>query len=439
MHALKGFSATNIIFILSLLCSESLRALELSVEAYSELEYSNNLNLRSTHGIDEFIHVLGSDITVTQRERSYLVNLNISAENEYYLNETYTDEVSFSTGIGILNFGEENAPLRWNSSFNRSEIIRDDSDRDTPDGNSYRNVTRTGPIFTYSLSPSSRANLSANYILVENSDEVLSDTERYDATLRFSQAYNEITDWYLSSRYEEILEGDGSEEYERASYTVGFERQFSGGDIDASMGITELYPENSDSSRDTFFNLRITKRQVLWHDLTLAFNQDISDTSIGFDEVVVQSQVDSSGDIASEVLVRGISINDVIERRQTSLSFRRDLVGFGYSWDISYSKESYLNSGFSETEKGIGLLVQQRAIQGLSILYGVDFELQESEGILDSGEDKTLEYSVAVEYAFTADTAFSLQAEQVKRTNKTDASREYDGLSIGIGIVWTLL
>jgi hypothetical protein len=206
-------------------------AIELSGQIFANTEYSNNTALVSTDKEDDVSQTVGLDLVVLENRKNVQANANFRVENERYYNDSFSDRTSLTAGFGLFNLDLIESFLNWQTSFTRTEVLTDATDTNTPDNREYRNILRTGPTVSYQYSRSSFFALNVNYVGVENSDEGASDSERVDGDLNYRYLFNPKTDFSVNSQYEQIIDGDGEEEYANVTLSLGLVRRFYQGDF----------------------------------------------------------------------------------------------------------------------------------------------------------------------------------------------------------------
>jgi len=250
-------------------------SVELTANVYTSAKYSNNVSLASTATEDDITQALGLNVLLKENRKRFNADASFNLEEEHYYNNTFSNQTSLTTGFGIFNFDIVENFLDWRTSFTRTEVLRNASESDTPDNREQRNIFRTGPSITYRVSRESILKASSNYTLVENSDEDASDSKRISGNVSYNYAMNSITSFSVSSRYDEILDGDGGDELKNTNFNFGLRRAYSQGELNFNYGRTQTRSDSSNTVEGNFFNLSISRKQVLWHDVVMLYQQDI--------------------------------------------------------------------------------------------------------------------------------------------------------------------
>ncbi len=415
---------------LALFAVPYLHAVEITGTMNTALDYSDNVALVSHNKEADTEHTIGFAATVEEQRKNFQASANFRAQHRYYLNDTFDDETSITSGFGLINLGFVESLLDWRTSFTRTQVLNDAAADDTPNNREYRNVVQTGPVIRYQISPTLGVNLSSSYTSVENSDEDVSDSESMDGNLGLSYLYNPRTSFSLDLSHREIIDGDELEEYADSRVTVGAVRQLVRGQAGAQLGRTRLKPEASNEVESNFVSLSLSQTDIFWHDLLLEYTQNITDTSIGF-----TSFVDEQG--VRQDLPEGISRNDIVSRKRVNATVARDLVDYGYEFGAMWQNESFEQANLKEQMRELRVALNQNIQQGLRATYAYRF--RESDfGRVDTGIDRLSVYSAGLNKTLTQDVSVDGRIQFSHRRNSERASREYEALSIRIALNWTL-
>lgn len=425
-----------LIVALLLLCQQS-SALDLSSNLSSETLYSNNSGLTQTSKLDEVVQTTGLNLTVREDRKNFQTDVAVSLTSEKYLNSTYSDSASLTTGLGVLNFDIIESFLNWNTNFSRSEVLTDSAAEDTPDNRSLRNIFRTGPAINYAMSRYSTLGLFADYINVENANEDVSDSERLASGASYTFTYNPLTRFQLGSEYTSVLDADEGVEFEELSLSAGFTRIIVNGEVVFRYTLTEFGNENSrkEMANNFFFSLRRT--QFFYHDLVLVYQQEVFDNVYG-------REVDVSAFTNKDEDKQTIPQNDIIQLDQASLDISRVMGSFNYVINGFWEKEGTLSffgnsSGTKSEEVSTGGRVRLEFQYSPFVKYGVGVEY-----VIDDfkdrpeGKDTTSTYNFDSTYMMSEDLSLNTFVSYNHRSNNQDRSREYEEFSTGFGLVWRL-
>ena len=407
-------------------------AIELNGNATTDIEYTNNSTLVSTQTQDDVSQIVGLDFTVLENRKSVQANANFRVENERYYNKSYADRNSLTAGFGLFNLDLIESFLNWQTSFTRTEVLTSTIDTNTPDNREYRNILRTGPTVSYQYSRASHFALNVNYVAVENSDEAAPDSERVNGNLNYKYLFNPITDLNINSQYEQIIDGNGADEYSNATLSLGLVRRFFLGDFQFNLGRTRLTPEQGDATESNYFDLQLNRDQLLWHDVSLTYLEDISDTSIGFES-------DEQSDVLDSSTVRSASGSDVIERKRLNLSASRVYGNTSYSVGTFWEKERLVSQDINDKSKGISINIDHSLSQRLVSQYRYRFQENDFEERGGVGKDKESSYSIGASYTVFADFTVNSYIRFSSRYNKQNMAREYEEFSTGFGLSWAFL
>jgi len=265
------------------------------------------------------------------------------------------------------------------------------------------------------------------YTNVENSQANAADTERASLSVGISRQLNSIVSMGLTGHYERMLDGDGSEKYDRYQLGLSFSRQFVDSNIDLSAGRTLVVPEVSEKVGSNYVSLSFTREKLWLHDVTVNYLEDISDTSIGFAV---------SGLDANQFAVQG---NDIVTRKSVELNIKRILSVYKYNLSFAWDYEDYEVQNSDEKEKNASFSLSKDMLSNFSTEVNFEFNQTEYLGLVTIGKENTRTYRVRGDYQFSQDLSMGSYIQHELRQNARNALREYEELSVGINLNWTLL
>jgi hypothetical protein len=170
----------------------------------------------------------------------------------------------------------------------------------------------------------------------------------------------------------------------------------------------------------------------LWHDVSLLYLEDVSDTSIGF-ESDEQSEILETND------QRSASGNDVIKRKRLDFTAARVYGNTSYSIGTFWEKERFVSQDINEKSKGIDINIDhslsQRLVSELRYSYQEN-DFEERDGV---GKDKESSYSIGASYSVFSDFTINSFIRFSSRYNKQNMTREYEEFSTGFGLNWSFL
>ena len=419
---------------------------ELDVDLYTGTDYSNNVSLASTNTEDDFTQILGINVLLKENRKRFNADASFNLEREHYYNNTFSDKTSLTTGFGIFNFDLVENFLDWRTSFTRTQVLKNAFDNDTPDNREQRNILRTGPTMTYRVNRSSTLSASANYTLVENTDESASDTERVSGKLSYGYSVNTTTSLNLNTVYDEIVDGDGAEELTNINVNVGVKRQFSHGQLSFNYGLIEARSDSAETVRGNFFNIGLTREQLFWHSVNLQYREDLSDTSIGFvdDEEGFQGEIgpinDSNNSSGENQGLQGFSSRaDIVTRKQLNLQLSRVLDSYQYIVTGFWQNENYQVLDEGSRSRGFSVALNKNLAVNIKLGLSYSFSLDDYFDQPLIAKDRTGKYRVNSTYALTNSLNLKGHLQYAIRMNSRTQEREYEGLSTAVSLTWKLL
>jgi len=419
--------------ILCLVCLVSwANAIELSGNVSTETDYSNNSNLVSTKKLDDVSQLVALDLDVLENRKNLQANANFRVESKRYFKNTFSDQTSLTAGFGLFNVDLIDSFLNWQTSFTRTEVLSDTADTNTPDNREYRNILRTGPSISYQVSRSSLLEYTLNYINVENSDETASDSQRVNSDLNYMYLFNTVTDFSVNGQYENVIDGEENEEYENISFSLGLIRRFPLGDAQFNYGRTRLSPKRGGTTEGNYFDFQLIRRELLWHDVSLMYFEDISDTSIGFEN-------DEQGADTENNTQRSASNNDVVKRKSLTLSINRVLGSLSYTVNTFWENETFVIQDSDEKSIGLSLALNYNLTPRLASEFQYSYQINNFMDRPDIDKDKVSSYQVGGAYSVASNFSVNSFIRFQARYNSQNMVREYEEFSTGFGLVWYFL
>lgn len=402
-------------------------AAEYTAMLSNSVEHTDNIGLASDVKDQDTVHTLSLSAGVVEERKTFQTNANFILEKEHYYNGSYEGETTLSTGLGLLNFDLVEDFLSWQTSFTRSQTLDDPLEQARPGNLGHRDTLSSGPSITYIMSPTMYLTGEGSYTIVENSQSDTSDTQRADLSAAITHQINSITGVSLTGQYEAMLDADGTEKYDRIQLGVGFFREFVDGSVSLSAGRTQLVPEDSAETESNFYSLSFNRQQLWLHDVTISYLEDVSDASIGF-ELTIPS--------ISPFTVDG---NDIVKRRVASLSISREVGVYDYGFDFTWEYEDYDQQNEDEKVKEVSFSLSRDFFSDFSMGLAVEFNQTDYLGQASVGKDNTATYQIDADYQFSPSVSMGGFIQRAARRNSQNATREYEELSVGISLNWTLI
>jgi hypothetical protein len=438
-------SAFNLIkgFCVCFIVSPAVNGFEISADLYTDVDYSNNIERNTTNSIDDVSQRLGLNLGVNENRKRFNVDANITLEEEHYYNNTYSDQTSFTTGFGIFNFNIIENFLSWRTAFTRTDVLINSSEKDTPDNRQKRDVLRTGPTVNYRISTESLLSASSNYTLVENEDPDATDTERLNSSLGYSYDLNSTTSISLNGNYNEMLDAEEAEELKSRNINFGLFKEFAQGSFKFNYGRTQAWSDVSDKTTGNFFDIDFTRNQLFWHDLIVQYQQDISDTSIGFESDEAGFNAGTGQPNLNTPEVNSTSTTstglDILQRKRLNISINRIIDVYQYTVLGSWSTETYKVQNDDKKSRGLSLILNQNIWQNLTAGFTYEFELDNFVDQPAIGKEKINTYRFNSQYGLSKSIAINAYLQYEARSNNTNQIREYEEFSTGFSINWTVL
>ena len=413
---------------------------ELDISAYSNTEYTSNARRVTTDTKNDVIERLGLEVRLSEERKRFDANANFRLEQEYYLNDTFSEQTNLTTGFGLFNFDIVEDFLDWRTSFTRTQTLSDPAEANTPDNREERNVLRTGPAISYRINPNSLFRFSTNFVQVENSDDTTADTKRIDGKASYSYQFNSITQFSLNGNYDEIIESDVDDplqpdvddEIRNISLYLGMNRQFHRGNLSINAGQNQVRSDTRETVSGNFFNVALERDQVLSHHLFLNYSESISDSSIGF--TTLEDLLVTNPDPNAPTDLENASSLDIIKRKRFDVGITRDIETFQYSVNAFWTDLNYEIQASDERSSGLTVSGRQRMQE--SWTAGVSYQ-QMRQNFIDrplDGKSTTHTYRVETDYRWTQNFSTNGFIAYEQRQNDDNFLREYEEFSVGLGL-----
>lgn len=409
------------------LLSASVQSVELQSVAYAESRYSDNAGSLKQQKRNDIRNSVGLEAQLTEQRQSMEADLSVVLEHERYMRDRSGDRTEITSGLGMLNLNLVEELLHWETSYTRNHVMEDTAQDELLQNRNYRNTLRSGPKVTAELSDTTRLEGHTYYVNVENSDEVVSDSERANAGVSLLHYYNQLTQFNLASQYETMLAEDELDPYDRKSASIGMTRTLVRGLLSLNVGRSSLVPELGESVDSNFYQASFRHDEFLHHVLQVGYTQDVSDTTIGFDdESLVEEETGELPD------------NDYVTRRRWSGSLSRVVGVNSYSLSAARSDSRYalsrqhviLNSGSFRYERP----VIEHLVAGAAVSYSQrDYVSDPAAGI-----NKTFVYTVDSDYQFSERLNLGSYIQFVSRTVTGNIGVGYEEFQLGIDLRYRL-
>lgn len=414
-----------------------LHALEASLLLSTGLEYSDNMALNSDSKENDLLQTVAFDLGLVEQGKHVQLDVSVSASHSKYYDKTYSDETSIGAGLGVLNVGLIESFLDLRSSFRRSDIITDSSNRYNPDSKEFRNIYRTGPFIAYQISPTASLGLSSEYVAVENSDPDISDSERIENNMRWNYWVSSLTQLSVNGAYSNVTDGDELDTFANANANIGITRRIAKGEVSMSVGKTRFIPERGGYREGDFFDIRFDHDTLLHHEWMFQYYSNISDTSIGFTE---QDESDAENEGQSEVSapINSIDITgtDILERRQLRMRVRRDLGGLMYEIEALLEEEDYFVQRNDQEARRVDLRIRNILNHNWTAGVAVGWQSDDFIDVPSQGRDITTSYELNARHSFSPDLNFDGFLRFERRRNAENEVRAYEAASIGVSLEW---
>jgi hypothetical protein len=176
----------------------------------------------------------------------------------------------------------------------------------------------------------------------------------------------------------------------------------------------------------------LTRSAFIGHNMSLKYNQSISDTNIGFED-------DETGNSIDTDPTQAVSQTDIETRDRVNLSAERDMTSFTYDLSAIYQESDFKVRDYVERYRGLIVGFQPKLYSRLTPRIQYSFS-RESFGLSRGlGKDITHTLLLSADYQLVEKFFLDGFTSYTSRTNDTVATREYDEFEFGVGVRWEFL
>jgi len=367
-------------------------------------DIETRVNLRATHQSDP-----GLCFSDTLADIGYGIWHDKTYDPETYTNLDFKGACDLARGF------------RWEVSDNLRDVAQDSRGTDTPDNTTRKNVFRTGPVYSLSLSKVDQLRLSAKYENTEFSEPEETDSERYIGSATWNRLFSESLSGGITLSTNKA-EFDTGAEIDTDVASVIFSKTWSTTRIAGSLGVSKIdsdFAGSSQSSDGWVGNIELERDinpvTVFYLNASRELTDQTSDFDIRFGEFVFDLRE------VSEVEVTAI---DTGLRRQFSDASQLDL-------NIFANRADYIRA--NETEDRLGLSVNYRRpiipLLTLSTTLRYQYETFDEDNV----DQETASLGIGLTYEVTRDLGVSGRIGHTSRTSDAPTS-EYEENWILIGL-----
>lgn len=367
-------------------------------------DIETRVNLRASHQSDP-----GLCFSDTLADIGYGIWHDKTYDPETYTNLDFEGACELARGF------------RWEVSDNLRDVAQDSRGTDTPDNTTQKNVFRTGPVYSLSLSKVDQLRLSAKYENTEFSEPEESDSERYVGSATWNRFFNQSLSGGISLSTNQA-EFDSGAEIDTDVASLIFSKTWSTTRISGSLGVSQIesdFAGSSQSSDGWVGNIELERDinpvTVFYLNASREFTDQTSDFDVRFDEFVFDLRE------VSEVEVTAI---DTGLRRQFSDASQLDI-------NIFANRIDYIRA--NETEDRLGLSVGYRRPVIPLVSFSTTLRYQYETFDEDNVDQETVSLGIGLTYEVTRDLGVTGRIGHTSRTSDVPTS-EYEENWILIGL-----
>lgn len=376
-----SFLLFSFLFMFSFLVSQAEAKIKLSPNLLFEEEYTDNLFLQENNEEDEWITTLAPGVTIKIDSRWIDLSLDYSFRFEHYMNHDDLTDLDFEGGqradLGTTFFEGHPFTLGVYGTIRRETL---DESQNSSDANELINKSTVydltvDPRYRFRLGGSSFLELGYIYDRTDHEDPRGDDSQSH--TGRVSLIKEMSTNSEISVNYTyKVYKSDDEDEYDRQSFTLGFEQEL-GPRLTVALegGFTSIeYTDVNDDADGTTWSVEASYHVLAPITLSLMFSQDFNDSST----------------------------NGLTESRDATFSIDYEKDSFRSSIDVFWSTSDYIRISREEESYGGRFALGFPLYSNLSTSFDADYETAEYRG--GSVVNKTVDkYSLgtSLDYEFS--------------------------------------
>lgn len=328
--------------------------------------------------------------------------------------ETYTN-LDFSGACDLAH------GFRWEVSDNLRDVAQDSRGTDTPDNTTRKNVFRTGPVYTLTLSKVDQLRLSAKYENTEFSEPEETDSERFIGSATWNRLFSESLSGGISLSTNRA-EFDSGAEIDTDVASVIFSKTWSTTRIAGSLGVSKIesdFAGSSQSSDGWVGNIELERDinpvTVFYLNASRELTDQTSDFDIRFGEFVFDLRE------VSELEVTAI---DTGFRRQFSDGSQVVINAFA-------NRSDYIRANETEDRLGLSLGYLRPIIPLLTFSSTLRYQYETFD--VDNVNQETASLDFGLTYELTRDLGLTGRIGHTSRTSDV-ATSEYEENWILVGL-----
>ena len=418
----------------ALITCQSVLAHEFTTNIGFEAEHTDNVYALGSNA-EESETTLKPNVAIDYKLEYTAVsaNLNYRLELENYQHDAFQDRSLF-TGTTNLIWSVIDNRLTWSVYQNRSRLVLDRQQADTPVNDVVRSVIQTGPNLNFNLG-SMQGTLSV--LVADNSfDEgAVTDSSQTQYALNLSQQFAKTMTFGFFLQSSDVEFENNIPEYDSRRYGVSLAG--TGKQLRYNFDIGRNETESGTQGKNTglFYSAAITLEypELSW---MLTTNRELTDTNNGLSfnpNTQSQSQSDlGNGD-------GNFDNFDIVDRRRHMLLITSSKPKTSVSLGIFLDQQLYQTLPNDEETRGANLLFSYKASERITLSYKLQFEENELEpvsGIVD--EYDQVKHRAQINYRPNTNLSFSAWVSLQDRNYGLPTRDDYKEVIVGTRIGYML-
>lgn len=406
---------------------------QFTANTYLELEYDDNIAKVHDNEESDLKELIGVGISYTYASKSLDMGLGYQLTHEEYEDNSFEGKTRLE-GNARVQISSNPARYSWLIQHDQSITNSNNRNADTPNNLDQRSILTTGPNVNLQLSPVDTVSAELRYVDVRFDEQSNNDTQRKQAQISWSHLLSARNSLGLTGSYVDV-EGDlSSSGYAQSRIGLNYSSQIKYGGYSLQGGQSKLKRdvagiEDVDGSYYSFnFN-------TAWGggSLGLAFNRDITDSSIGLSQNFTANSGFESGDTNFDNI-------DIVTRTRYQVFYNRQNPDgrLGVSLLLAFDDEDFDTLLTDQKSQLASVSVDYAVSQNLrtSIGYRYDKSKFIDEPLL--GEDKNHTLSLEMDHIVGERWNFIYSISRSERKNSVDPMREYESLRAAIRVNYRL-
>lgn len=404
------------IIIFELTTTKNVKAIDLTYEVNSNIEYSDNVRRANENPINTWTGIVGASANYSQQASNYAINIRPEFLYRNYRNEQLEDRLYLDLDATLLLDLKPNSFL-WSFENYLTQTTVDIMEPDTPFNLQQTNLFSTGPDFNYRINKGRNIEFRLRYLdfyyEISNTDNKRFGVLTSIKSNRDAVTQNSINFDYVVVKYQDGINND---DYNRADAYFSQEKIYENTEYRIDLGYTGIKRRNSGNLGGAMANLRIEKDINSRSGVFVAGYVQYTDSSRNF--LFSRAYRDNINPIGAAVT------SYIYYEKLLSVQYRWSGTVNNWNFDYSYSDQDYggRNNDLDRRFQQAGILYTRNISVLMSM--GLSARFTKTNYLNYDSEDKDKEISASIQYRLSRSFTSMFQYSRSTR-DSTEIARNY--------------